>query len=325
MTHSTDKGRLSMKWLLIWIGPFCILLIGVAWYWVNHGRAHRTQSPPSPALVNAAQPVSSPYSQTVEAASSLDSGTDGVDPMLDDIRKNVIREIEKKEDVQLAQVEMRLRQLLANGWKPPWRALDVKLTDDEIRNMPTQTLAAHLFATGVPAREMIAFGDRAPVVMKRLEVCYRGYSELFGRPDLLDAIIAGLEMSSYLSPDRPDRDNLNLVMALTAVPQMYGAAPIRDKIVGHERDLIKAHINALKNIRGYIVAMSTRTTTCLITPRSAIVLSNTAIEVAEQVAPSEARAARAALSQFPWKAGNEAESIVSYIDQSLGVLKALIE
>ena len=321
-----SEGRMSVRTVAAWAAPCCLILVGAALYWVYGNHTSQANHPSSSAIASAPQPPASPHGNTAVGALSTtsipsESGTYAGDPMLDDIRKEVLAEVEKNEDVRLAQFELRLRQQMASGWKPPWRGLDVQLTDDELRTLSTTELAVRLWATGIHARELIAF-DRASFAMKRLEVCYRGFSELFNRPDLLDAIIAGIGMSSHLSPDRPDRDNLNLVMALTAVPQMYEYRPIRNTIVGHEQEVIDAHILALANIKTFVIAMSKRNTAAMITPRSAIVLSNAALALAERISPMEAQAARESLSHFPWKAANEVDDIARYIDQSVGILKA---
>jgi len=247
------------------------------------------------------------------------------DSMLADIRKDFLDEVSNSESVRLALFELALRKQMADGWKPPWNDR-LPQTDEELRKMSTKELGSKLLATGIPAREMILYGSRPSFAMKRLEVCYRGYSELFSRPDLVDAIVGSLDVASRLSPDRSDRDNLNLAMALFSIPEMYEYPPIRDKILGHERELIDAHIDVLLNIKTFIGKNGVnrnKTAAALIAPYRLIGLSESVLSFAERVSPKETQAARASLAKFPWKANGDITEMIQYIDLSVALLKNL--
>lgn len=247
--------------------------------------------------------------------------------MLDEAMKGLPTKV-VDEGVRLAKFELYLRQELASGWKPPWKGLEVQLTDDEIRKMPTKELGVHLWATGVHARELFLF-NRPSSAMKRLEVCYKGYAELFSRPDLWEAIIDGIDISSaQIDPDRSDQENLNLVMALTTLPETYGYRPIRNNLSGHEKELIEAHIAALLRIRAFVLAVSGRdapSTAALVTPRTAIALCESALTMGERLSRPQALSAQQSVSRFDWREGRTNEDIPRYIDQAVVELRGLVD
>jgi hypothetical protein len=95
--------------------------------------------------------------------------------------------LDKAEESRLAAFELDLRRQMASGWIPPGKGrLELPQTEEEIRRMPTRELGIGLWATGLHARELIAFLN-PDMAMKRLEVCYKGHAELFQRPDLWQA------------------------------------------------------------------------------------------------------------------------------------------
>jgi hypothetical protein len=254
-----------------------------------------------------------------------------VDPVVDEVIRSLEAQagevFDQEEEARLAKFELELRQQLASGWRLPGKELP--LTEEEIGKMPTKELGIRLWATGLHARELMTF-DHANYAMKRLEVFYKGYAELFRRPDLWEAMIGGMDMlSSQLDTTRSDQENLSLVMALTTLPETYGYPPIRRSIAGHEKELIRAHVAALLKIKDFVLADSRRdaslSTAARVTRRTVIILSQTALALGKPLSPTRALAARRSLSQFQWSEGGTREDMPRYVDLSVAQLQGLID
>jgi hypothetical protein len=229
--------------------------------------------------------------------------------------------------VRLAKFELELRQQLASGGKV-W-GKELTQTEEEIRKMPTRELGLRLWATGLHARELMTF-DHPNYAMKRLEVFYKGWAELFHRPDLWEAMIGGIEtLSSQLDTTGSDQENLRVVMALTTLPETYGYPPIRHSLAGHKKELIRAHLAALLKIKAFVLVVSRRgaalNTAALVTPRTVIILSQTALALGKSLSPTQARAARQSLSLFRWSEGHTREDLPRYVDLSVTQLQRLID
>ena len=276
----------------------------------------------------------SPSASAVQLASGPSSRSDRlqdrpIDDVVDELRKGLLKQIDEDEEVRLARFERNLRRQLNSGWKPPWKDYELQVTEDEIRKMPTKELGVRLWATGVHARKLLLF-DHPNSALRRLEVCYKGYAELFNRPDLWEAIVAGINTcSSQLSASKSDRKNRTLVMSLTTLPEMYGYPPIRKRLAGHEKELIKAHMAALLRVKAFVVAVSSRgssRTAALITPRTAINLWKCALALGEHLSPTQATSARRQpMSRFKWRKGHTDEDIPRYIDQAVIELRRFVD
>ncbi|MCF7957502.1 MAG: HEAT repeat domain-containing protein [Phycisphaerae bacterium] len=233
------------------------------------------------------------------------------------------KSVKTDEEVRLEKLEIRLREQLATGWTPPWKSLNIPFTYEQINKMPTKELGVRLWATGLYARESLIF-DHPNTAMKRLEVFHKGYTELFNRPDLWEAIVAGITVSStQLSPSKPDKENLNRIMALTSISDTYEYPPVKRNIAGHEKELINAHIRALSKIKTFVEEMSGSTPSC-ISPRVAIRLCESALVLAKNYAPIKADSAGKKMSQFKWPKENFSKAIPGYIDQSVSALNRLV-
>jgi hypothetical protein len=239
----------------------------------------------------------------------------------------VLTKTERAEQERLAKLDTRLRRQLASGWQPPWKGLELDLSPEAIGKMPTKQLAVRLWASGIHARELLLF-DRPNSAMKRLEVCYKGYAELFGRRDLWEAMADGIQTSSVLlSADRTDRENRRLLSALTTLPQTYGYPPIRKTIAGHEKALIRAHVAALVRIKALVVAVRGRGASgaALVTPRTVIQLCESALALGQRISPKQTAAARRSVAAFAWRDGQAGRDIPRYVDRAVPALERLAE
>jgi hypothetical protein len=323
-SNRSSKRMLSAK---LWVMLFLLLLVGAGILYYHHVRYSLSPSSPSgaagsagPESASTAQPASDP---SLQSATSQDRS---IDPMLDKINEALLKEIDEDERIRLLLFEAKMRKHLNSGWKPPWRGLEIKETEDEIRKMPTKELGIRLWATGIHARELLLY-DNPNRALVRLKVFYKGYAELFSRPDLGEAMVAAIDASSsQLSPDNSDRANLSFVMALTTLPMTYAYPPISQALVGHEKELITAHVAALLRIKAFVSAVSARgssKTAKLVTPRTVINLSQIALTIGERVWPMQAKSARHSMSQFEWTKEYSDENLARYIDKAVAELRAL--
>jgi len=327
---SSDPKRSRVLSIVSWFLPCIPLIAGCAIYYYYRYAVPAPAPLSSPSSAVSAVPDSLPAPRTPNGVSqgSIASHDLATDSFLDEVVKGIQEELDDGEEARLAEFELYLLQQLASGWEPPWRGLDIKETDDEIRKMSTKELGLRLWTTGIYARESIVF-DRPSSAMKRLEVCYKGYAELFRRPDLWQAMVEAMSNSSLLlSPSNSDQANLNLAMVLTSLPSTYGYPPIRRNIAGHEKELIKSHIAALLRIKDFVVATSSqhaRTTAPLFTPRTAIVLCESALTLGERLSAAEGRSAKELLQAFQWRDGRTGEDLPRYVDQAVPLLRRFVE
>jgi len=115
-------------------------------------------------------------------------------------------------------------------------------------------------------------------------------------------------------------------MALTTLPETYAYPPISQALVGHEKELITAHVAALLRIKAFVSAVSARgssKTAKLVTPRTVINLSQIALTIGERVWPMQAKSARHSMSQFEWTKEYSDENLARYIDKAVAELRAL--
>jgi hypothetical protein len=185
----------------------------------------------------------------VAAVGKAASTADGIAVSLDDIQRTVQVNIAADDmNLRLMQYEKELRDQLAGGWKPPWSALEIKASDEELQRMSTRDLAGSLLASGIPEHEMLVVRD-PNFALKRLELLHKGYGELLAREDLWETMASGIEFSSnQLDRNAKFVDNARILSGLKKVANLYSYPPIKKQIMGHEKDFIKAHIAALSSI-----------------------------------------------------------------------------
>ena len=109
-----------------------------------------------------------------------------------------------EQETNLKEFEADLQASLDSGWVPTWKHLEIGLSDQEIQALPTKKLAEDLFRSGLPARTLLLF-NHSHVGIKRLEMLYPGYAELFRRPDVADGLnaIIAMRIDQLISGD-PD-------------------------------------------------------------------------------------------------------------------------
>lgn len=203
----------------------------------------------------------------------------------------------------LLEYEKSLKTQLATGWVPPWSNLNIKASETEIRDMGTKELAVMLLATGIYERQMMAMNNPDTILLlKRLEVFYKGYAELFARKDLGLIFASGIETSAkQLNPEGKFVDNSRILTRLEQLPQMYDYPPIKKNIVQHDQALFKAYIVALSEIGRFYntvaekdIQMGENYNYLKIADASTKIVSS-ALSIADRLDPPNAALARSAI------------------------------
>jgi hypothetical protein len=229
------------------------------------------------------------------------------------------------EEARLKKFEDHLKESLKSGWKPTWSHLDGNLTDKEIKSLSTAELSRRLFDRGLPARTLMLYNS-ANTGIRRLEVLYTGYRELFQRPDCWKGLVASMDYyATQLDVHAQGTVNVNAITGLMTVPTFYSYPAIRANITGHEREIIAAHVRALKKISAYLSASMAATGTDkpkrFFAPMAPTALIKWALVVGQGLSEQQYQAARAALSQPKWAGGVVASDMRPYIDEAAIVLQ----
>jgi len=245
----------------------------------------------------------------------------GLDQAIREYKKG----LDAVEEARLKRLEDDLKESLKSGWKPTWSDLDAKLTDKEIESLSTTELSRRLFDSGLPARTLMLY-DSANAGIRRLEVLHKGYKELFHRPDCWKGLVASMDYyAAQLDVHAKGTVNVNAITGLMTVPMFYTYPVIRANITGHEREIIAAHVRALKRLSAYLSASVAATGTDKPKPFFAAMapsaLTNWALVLGQGLSEQQYQAARAALSHPKWAGGLVASDMRPYIDEAAIVLQ----
>lgn len=229
------------------------------------------------------------------------------------------------EEARLKKMEDGLKESLKSGWKPTWSHLDAKMTDKEIKSLSTAELSRRLFDSGLPARTLLLYNS-ANAGIRRLEVLYKGYKELFHRPDCWKGLVASMDYyATKLDVHAQGTLNVNAITGLMTVPMFYSYPSIRANITGHEREIIAAHVRALKKISAYLSASVAATgkdkPKRFFAPMAPCGVIRWALVLGQGLSEQQYQAARAALSQPKWAGGVVASDMRPYIDEAVIVLQ----
>ena len=159
-----------------------------------------------------------------------------------------------EQEINLKEFEADLQASLDSGWVPTWKNLEIRLSDQEIQALPTKKLAEALFRSGLPARTLLLF-NHSHVGIKRLEMLYPGYAELFRRPDIADGLnaIIAMRIDQLISGDPDAGISISAGIDLGTIADFY-SYPTIFKIIddGHKAEIISAHIQALQRIDSFL-------------------------------------------------------------------------
>ena len=288
---------------------------------------------PQPSPVSgspAKKPIDAPQSTSMNNRLTTDK-EDAADPLLN--IDNIIRDFEKgldeSEENRLAMFELEMRTNLKNGWRPPWSELDLRLTDKEIALLSTEELGRACFASGLPARSLLLY-DNPNFGIRRLEILHKGYAELFHRPDCWKALVAAMDLyAAELAPQGESTNNVNAIAGLTTLPELYGYPSLRKSIVGHEREMISAHIRALEKLSAYLNSRPDRTKPNVAAPffsaTAPVALVQSGLALGRRVSPQQYEVSRAALSSLRPGKGYASRDIDRFVDQAAQELKHFVE
>jgi len=188
-----------------------------------------------------------------------------IDPLfgITDIARNLEKGLGNDEEAKLSLFELELKQSLKDGWNPPWSELNLELPQSAISQMGTIELAKKCFEFSLPARSMLLYSN-PNYGIRRLEVLNNGFKELFGRRDVSEGLVAVIDMySNELAAAVDDKKQINAIMGLTTLPELYSYPGIRKKIVGHEKQILQAHLRSLKQLAEYLDRRSEENTSTI--------------------------------------------------------------
>lgn len=139
--------------------------------------------------------------------------------------------------------------------KPAWSGLlPPGFTNESARAMDTRTLATVCLSSGVLSRLQLAYNkpdDALSAAMRN----YPGYAELFTRRDLPSALIANLDaFAAQLRGEDASATSSTMrtaLMTIDAMGPLYKTEAMGPHLRGHEKEFIRAQLNALKALREY--------------------------------------------------------------------------
>jgi hypothetical protein len=239
------------------------------------------------------------------------------------------KEPDPNEERRLDAVTRRLRESVASGWRPPWSDLEIQMTDEQIASASTETLAKACFASGLPARTFL-LSNSPNAAIRRLEVLYRGYAELFGRADAWKVPIAVIDLyASALDPRGQAVGNVNAIMGLTTLPELYGYPSIRKSMVGHEKEIIVAHIRGLERISAYLASDlelgQEDASQPFFSVTAPITLVRWALALGRRLSVERYELAYTALSEYRWLQGDDPRRVKPFLDRAVKELGRFIE
>lgn len=238
------------------------------------------------------------------------------------------KEPDPNEERRLDAVTRRLRESVESGWRPPWSDLEIQMTDEQIASASTETLAKACFASGLPARTFL-LSNSPNAAIRRLEVLYRGYAELFGRADAWKVPIAVIDLyASALDPRGQAVGNVNAIMGLTTLPELYGYPSIRKSMVGHEKEIIVAHIRGLERISTYLapdLELGEDASQPFFSVTAPITLVRWALALGRRLSVERYEQAYTALSEYRWLQGDDPRRIRPFLDRAVKELRRFIE
>jgi hypothetical protein len=217
---------------------------------------------------------------------------------------------------------------VAKVYPPPWLDLNPRLTDEQIRQMPTADLAEALFAGGVPARVMMASNTGPINGIARLVAEYPGYREFFDRPDCWKGLVGMIDSyAAQLNLAGDDIKNVNATVGLTNLQTFFEYPKIQDQIKSHRHEIIDANLRALEKIRLHLNAAMKRQaaeeaqSTAGFAGMAAATLVQSTLKIESAINPDASKASAAAISRLKMDNQYRVEDVKNYISESLLQLK----
>jgi hypothetical protein len=229
---------------------------------------------------------------------------------------------------KLALFELSMKEKVSQGWKPPWSELDIALDDEEVRKLPTEELGRMLLTSGLPARTLLLYED-PHLGVKRLEALHKGYKELFQREDFWKAPVAAIHTwSSQLDPTKDNMTNVGVMVGFTALPTLYSYPTLSKKIEGHERELIAAHIQGLKQVASFVAASNNKTAAdgspAFFSATAPASLVTSALALGKKVNQQQFENAKTALSATQWPDQYTPNDVKHYVERAVDQLEPFV-
>jgi hypothetical protein len=166
-----------------------------------------------------------------------------------------VRQFDEQTDDEL----LRRLEGLKKGWakskerglKPPWEGYKRVRSRAEYEKMSTTDLAKECFSTSLWAREYFCYGIPAYGIA-RAGVYHDGFSVLYERPDFWDGMVRVYgDLSGRLGKAETEHKRMDILFNLQELRWAYTYPEFRKTLPGHERDLLRAHVAALKAVLSY--------------------------------------------------------------------------
>ena len=250
---------------------------------------------------------------------------------LDELHTALLESMMVDSAIDLLEFEANLKVSLKGGCQPPWSNLAPKLTSEEIKSMSTEELTEACFSSGLPARTLLLYTDPRYAV-KRLEILYPSYGELFAREDAWRIVPAALALHArQLDPNGPSKDNVNAFMGMVTTLNFYRVKGFGNRFLGHEREMVAAHVNTLVKIREYYRAVAENEAIGkgkqYVCPRTPVLVADWALVLLREASPDDyekmivvVTRARAGLSRNPTR-----QDVMSYVDAVLAELNKYLQ
>ncbi len=243
---------------------------------------------------------------------------------LDKIRTAFEKSVTAQIAPELAEWEADLKASLKGGWKAPWSNLAPKLTAEEIRSLGTEELTQACLSSGLAARTLLLYSNPTTAI-KRLKILYPAFGELFAREDAWRVIPTALVLHArQFDANAPSTQNVNAFMGIVTALDFYRAKGFAYRFAGHERELITAHVSALKRIREYYRAVAEREAIgedkhYYVCTRTPVLTADWALVLLKRVSPGDYESrtvvTRAALGRKVTR-----RDVMSYVDAVLAEL-----
>jgi len=165
-----------------------------------------------------------------------------------------VRQFDEQDDKLLRELERLKKEWVKSkerGWKPPWAGYKGVRSRAEYEKMSTADLAKECFSTSLWAREIFVHNKPAYGI-SRAGGFHDGYSVLYERPDFWDGMVSVYEyLSVRLGKAEEEHERMDILFNLQTLRWAYTYPDFRKTLPGHERDLLRAHVAALKAVLSY--------------------------------------------------------------------------
>ena len=231
-------------------------------------------------------------------------------------------------DAVIIRFEENVRKSIADGFAEPWQNLVPKLTREQCVKMPTPELAKVCFSTSLFTRLLLIY-DRPVYAFSIAKIRYPCYEELFNRDNLWEGVLSAYSFySSSLNPKGEPNDVIDAIMGLNNLPLFFQYPPMRRQLEGREVLFVRAHLEALKNIRSFIKDdkdNSTVSSTQFFSVTTPISLVNYSLVLLQKVSTDKSKSVIDNISKLRLSKTPEMKEVKKYIDICINEIEPFLD